>query len=144
MIFNLGGGGVTNANQLNYDNSKSGLESTDVQGALDEVTESLNNYDVEVIANIRKGVTTAQTINVPNLSQYKEILLCLRSDGDTEEGMTIYGIETIPYNLFKKGMGIQCRRYIGNDITVYIEYLSDTSILMSAHSAFGAIAYGVK
>lgn len=49
MIFNLGAGGVNKAEQLEYDNSKSGLKSDNVQGAIDEVTESLG--DIMAVGN---------------------------------------------------------------------------------------------
>ena len=41
MIFNVGGDG--SAKTIKYDNSKSGLESDNVQGAVDELTDSLSN-----------------------------------------------------------------------------------------------------
>lgn len=42
MIFNVGtGGGVKNAKDISYDNVTSGLDSTDIQGAIDEVNNSL-------------------------------------------------------------------------------------------------------
>lgn len=43
MIFNVGAGGSSTADKLKYDNSKSGLVADNVQGAIDEVSESLAN-----------------------------------------------------------------------------------------------------
>lgn len=43
MIINVGDGGASNAQAVKYDNTKSKLKSTEVQGAIDEVTESLEN-----------------------------------------------------------------------------------------------------
>ena len=41
MILNVGAGGATDADKIKYDNSKSSLESDNVQGAVDELNESL-------------------------------------------------------------------------------------------------------
>lgn len=43
MIFNVGGGGASTAEVVQYDNSKSGLTSDNVQGAVDELSESLGD-----------------------------------------------------------------------------------------------------
>jgi len=48
MIFNVGAGGASNAESIKYDNSLSGLEATNVQGALDEVTDSLGGCEFSV------------------------------------------------------------------------------------------------
>ena len=45
MIFNVGAGGVSNADKLKYNNNKSGLESTNVQGAVDELSESVDSLN---------------------------------------------------------------------------------------------------
>lgn len=45
MIFNIDGGST--AEQIKYDNSKSGLESENVQAAVDELTDSLTNENNE-------------------------------------------------------------------------------------------------
>ena len=47
MIFNLGAGGASNAQAVQYDNSNSGLEATNVQGAVDELNNSLANGNVK-------------------------------------------------------------------------------------------------
>lgn len=41
MIFNVGAGGASNAESIKYDNSLSGLEADNVQGAINEVSDSL-------------------------------------------------------------------------------------------------------
>jgi len=41
MIFNTGSGGAGTAEQMKYDNAESGLQADNVQGAIDEVTDSL-------------------------------------------------------------------------------------------------------
>ena len=42
MIFNMSTGGASTADKVKYNNTESGLKSTDVQGAIDEVNSSLN------------------------------------------------------------------------------------------------------
>ena len=42
MIFNMSTGGASTADKVKYNNTESGLQSTDVQGAIDEVNSSLN------------------------------------------------------------------------------------------------------
>ena len=41
MIFNMSTGGASTADKVKYNNTESGLKSTDVQGAIDEVNSSL-------------------------------------------------------------------------------------------------------
>ena len=45
MILNVGDRGASTAEAVQYDNKESGLEATNVQGALDEVTDSLTASD---------------------------------------------------------------------------------------------------
>lgn len=54
MIFNTGAAaGSSAANEIEYDNANSGLESTDIQGAIDEMT---SNTEI-----INTNITTMQT-----------------------------------------------------------------------------------
>lgn len=41
MIFNMNAGGASTADKVKYDNTESGLQATEVQGAIDEVNNSL-------------------------------------------------------------------------------------------------------
>lgn len=41
MIYNVGGGGANNAENVNYDNTDSGLEATNVQDGIDELNSNL-------------------------------------------------------------------------------------------------------
>ncbi len=41
MIFNMSTGGASTADKIKYDNTESGLQSTNVQGAVDELNSSL-------------------------------------------------------------------------------------------------------
>lgn len=46
MIFNVGaGGGASTADKVKYNNTESGLQSDNVQGAVDELNNSLNNLE---------------------------------------------------------------------------------------------------
>lgn len=47
MIFNMGAGGASTAEAVQYDNSNSGLEATNVQGAVDEVNSNLADGNVK-------------------------------------------------------------------------------------------------
>lgn len=47
MIFNVGAGGASTADKVKYDNTESGLQSNNVQGAVDELNSSLTYYDEE-------------------------------------------------------------------------------------------------
>ena len=56
MILNVGAGGASTAEAVQYDNSKSGLEADNVQGALDEATDSLTFPDgTKYYADIQDG-----------------------------------------------------------------------------------------
>ena len=48
MIFNVGAGGASKAESIKYNNAESGLEATDVQGAVDELNESVNEVNNSV------------------------------------------------------------------------------------------------
>lgn len=49
MIFNVGaGGGASTADKVKYNNTESGLQSDNVQGAVDELNSSLNSLDLKV------------------------------------------------------------------------------------------------
>lgn len=70
MIFNL----IKRAKELFFDNSKSGLEATDVQGAIDEVNNKLvKTYEFSHSASIAAG-------------EHKEVILHL---GGIPEGATV-------------------------------------------------------
>lgn len=43
MIFNMSSGGASSADKVKYDNTESGLQATEVQGAIDEVNKSLSD-----------------------------------------------------------------------------------------------------
>lgn len=48
MIFNVGaGGGASTADKVKYNNTESGLQSDNVQGAVDELNNSLANGNVK-------------------------------------------------------------------------------------------------
>ena len=81
MIFNVGAGGAAAAEQIKYDNSKSGLESDNVQGAVDELNDSL----VPLLTNdnyirLNKSVEPNSSYTVPESGLY---FLSTRSDGET-------------------------------------------------------------
>ena len=58
MIFNVGaGGGASTADKVKYDNTESGLQSDNVQGAVDELNSSLTNEYAETFNfGVKDGV----------------------------------------------------------------------------------------
>ena len=56
MIFNMSTGGSSTADKVKYNNTESGLKSTDVQGAIDEVNSSLTP----------KNIFSASFVNLSN------------------------------------------------------------------------------
>ena len=76
MIFNMSTGGASTADKVKYNNTESGLQSTDVQGAIDEVNSSLirtvkpiGNATLEIYGKLcilqYNGVAFSNTDNVP-------------------------------------------------------------------------------
>ncbi len=59
MIFNVGSGGASSADKVKYDNSTSGLEATNVQGAIDEVNNSFGGMKFGVDENGNYGYIKA-------------------------------------------------------------------------------------
>ena len=62
MIFNVGaGGGASNAQSVKYDNSVSGLASNNVQGAVDELNESLGGVSQFIVDETTGQITGYKT-----------------------------------------------------------------------------------
>ena len=45
-IYNIPAGGASKANQVNYDNTESGLQATNVQGAIDEINNKISKQKI--------------------------------------------------------------------------------------------------
>ena len=58
MIFNVGAGVATDADKIKYDNSNSGLESDNLQGAVDELGESVDglNNSLKFLPDYEKAI----------------------------------------------------------------------------------------
>ena len=67
MIFNMSTGGASTADKVKYNNTESGLKSTDVQGAIDEVNSSLNNYSD--VLGLKEGQVIRRRTHVGNQLQ---------------------------------------------------------------------------
>jgi len=93
MIFNTGSGGAGTAEQMKYDNAESGLQADNVQGAIDEVSDSLGRYDLLHSTNANSNSFSEATIN--DITKYKFLLLYVKIDGVT------IGSIIVPTNLFK-------------------------------------------
>ena len=58
MIFNVGaGGGASTADKVKYDNTESGLQSDNVQGAVDELNSSLDDISSSLVKLKNQSVT---------------------------------------------------------------------------------------
>lgn len=74
MIFNVGaGGGASTADKVKYDNTESGLQSDNVQGAVDELNSSLIKHKL-IWTNPNTSAFAAQTINI-DVSPYDAIYI---------------------------------------------------------------------
>ena len=72
MIFNMSTGGASTADKVKYNNTDSGLQSTDVQGAIDEVNSSLNSINSNlsnVIVDICLGLLGQEAIKIFNIPE---------------------------------------------------------------------------
>lgn len=96
MIFNVGAGGASTAEAVQYDNSISGLEATNVQGALDEVTDSLPKLFVDT-TNIIYESSSLDATWVATENAYVSISI-KATDGTNSPGARIDGV-----NLFAPG-----------------------------------------
>lgn len=92
MIFNMGAGGASTAEAVQYDNKESGLEATNVQGALDVVTDSLETVLQWKLLGNTTGLAKLQ---LP--TKYNEILVACKASGDD---ITVGN--TIPYGITGK------------------------------------------
>ena len=73
---------VSNAEGVSYDNTESGLTATDVQDALDEVSSAIQNYSDIIVNTTVPGLTVTKTGRVVTL-QYAN------SAGLTTSGITV-------------------------------------------------------
>ena len=86
MIFNVGAGGASTAEAVQYDNKESGLEATNVQEALDEVNDSSIKYKtLEFDSTFSNNSST--------------VIYDYSNDEDLKDA-EIIGIATIGINLF--------------------------------------------
>ena len=79
MIFNVGSGGASSADKVKYNNTESGLHSDNVQGAIDEVNNRLENISSSLNQSIllldTTDVTTSEKIFTlgDDYTKYKEL-----------------------------------------------------------------------
>ena len=72
MIFNVGaGGGASTADKVKYDNTESGLQSDNVQGAVDELNSSLTEtyiyrVDLTAIYSSSENYTANFKLDIPS------------------------------------------------------------------------------
>ena len=52
MIFNVNEGGASTADKVKYDNTESGLQATEVQGAIDEVQSVIDEINTNKVDKV--------------------------------------------------------------------------------------------
>lgn len=139
MIFNVGaGGGASTADKVKYNNTESGLQSDNVQGAVDELNNSLEaKGDFELLCY----VTSVGDKTVPNLTQYKSIWATLFIDNG------LYGNFLIPLSLFKTITTFsRCSHYESSGgYSCDFKYVNDTTInIVKIYRITGCYLYGIK
>lgn len=115
------------AAEISFDNTGTGMTATDVQ---DAVTELKSNLTYKNIATNIDLTTSIVTKTISSISGATEIYLY------GKVGATYRGSLVLPYSVFSAGnaMYIPC---IGGNVTgtVYVEYVSDTSIKVTTSNA---------
>lgn len=139
MIFNVGaGGGASTADKVKYNNTESGLQSDNVQGAVDELNNSLEaKGDFELLCY----VTSVGDKTVPNLTQYKSIWATLVIDNG------LYGNFLMPLSLFKTITTFsRCSHYESSGgYSCDFKYVNDTTInIVKIYRITGCYLYGIK
>ena len=113
MIFDI----IKHAKQLLYDNSKSKLNSTDVQGAVDELNESLSNYAPYNKGNLTSIVTSDYcTINSFGYEKVGPItILSLNITTNKDVPINAILIDSIPLRPAMNGHTISLYKYGAKD-----------------------------
>ena len=126
------------ANNINYDNSKSGLDAVTVQEAVDEVTDSLSRLgEVELLASTTS--TTESTHTIKDISNYKWLYL-VRTQSTGNPCLC-------PVSLFRETKIMATQLYVAGESNAYggqVNYVSDTSIKMKVVQAGTVRLYGIK
>lgn len=131
----MNAGGASTADKVKYDNSTSGLKATNVQGAVDEVNNSLNEEPVKILDE--KTTTGVYTLS-KSLSLFKEIAITTLGSGND------YVCVTLPVIVFKEINSITCVNSIDTRLAV-LKYVNDTSINQAIVSnAHIYSIYGIK
>ena len=138
--------GASSADKVSYDNTNSGLTSTNVQGAIDEVNNGLMKLDTCDLLGSNAS-TTENTITA-NINNYKFLVLGEFSQSDNSSCTIV----TIPVSLFKITK-IFTSRYNGTGSTASTSfgakatYISDNQFklkILTAASGYEARLYGIK
>lgn len=134
MIFNVGAGcGASTADKVKYNNTESGLQSDNVQGAVDELNNSLGKYELLCYA------TSTGNISVQDLTKYKAVVALLHVDG------TICSNLLIPLSLFKTSSSNRCSYYdLSGFYKCDFKYVDDTTInVLSLSNLTRCYFYGI-
>ena len=142
-------GGATSADQIAYDNTNSGLEATNTQEAVDELSSDLTELS-GTVADLGKSVYitgTAATgfidIIIPNYTQYKYIMVMLSNSAKTQcYSTSIYPVSVVTNATL--GVVVQ---YLasGGTVTAILKHISgDTFQAQSSSASFYLQIYGIK
>lgn len=123
MIFNVGAGGASTAEAVQYDNSVSGLEADNVQGAVDELNDSLLNIEYGTVTVNENDSYTEPTAKINDIDitfskQFKTPphIFCEVDMFNSAEVMG--GISVSQSNKTTEGFTMRVGRQISIDVTV--------------------------
>lgn len=150
MIYNVGtGGGATSADKIDYDNTDSGLEATNVQDGIDELNSNLVTLENELMNRYTLiaediGHTSYQRKTVANMSQFRLIILALISTSNICLQTTI-----LPYEIYKSISTMHSRVYFSgsNLIASVCKYIDDTTVEIMSNTSdnnYTVKLYGIK
>ena len=157
MIFNVGAGGASKAEQVKYDNSKSGLEATELQGAVDELKGSVSdlNDSLEGVSNnlsvlgnceilVYNIKATGNQTFTRNINDYRYVLFVAKAGDSNIRGTTLVPIHSVlngevffVADVVAPSTHYSGAKYVGNNTFNFTEYVS-------ANNARGFSIYGVK
>lgn len=140
------GQNITTASAVSYNNTASGMTATDVQSAIDEVS----NRSFTQTLLIDTGIATAQNVTIPNFSNYDFVQAIIK--GDNNNGISVFvptalaGV-SIPFSLYSINSGetfsdnsyaIHTNGRIANGIVIF-NYLK-----LNRWTECRILAYGIK
>lgn len=131
MIFNVGAGGASTAEAVQYDNSNSGLEADNVQSAVDELNDSLvKNVSLPSVNDLATAMTTALEANVAKGSGAFNFFLSCKQGGYCVQG----------YATASHASGIITQQAMTNGWQFYHQFGGADTVLKKLGSGFEDLA----